>query len=402
MAATDAMIARLESELEERNAFVEGLIGSAQDAGRDLNTQEMELIGSARERMGALGKQLDPLRETSKIAIESRKRMEVINAEMQTGRARAGQGPVEYRSAGAYVAELYYAQLGDHQAQERLEIHNRVAAHQTTADNPGLLPESIVSPLVNYISIARPLVNTIGTTDLGSGAWSYARVTQHTSVAKQAGEKTELASRKMLVTKTPLGADTFGGYVNVSKQDINRASPAILDMIINDLAEQYAIATELETGTTLTTAATAGPTIPTGVPTPAAVATAIWTAAGSVFAATKGQGTTVVAVAPDMLGLLGPIFPPVNPTNAYSSGFYPPSEQGGQGSIAGLQVIMSAGLANGTILVFSTAAAKTFEYKYGNLQVVEPSVWGVQVGYAGDFDAVVIEPTGIVKIVKTP
>jgi len=48
----------------------------------------------------------------------------------------------------------------------------------------------------------------------------------------------------------------------------------------------------------------------------------------------------------------------------------------------------------------STAAAKAFEYKYGNLQVVEPSVWGVQVGYAGDFDAVVIEPTGIVKITQ--
>ena len=63
---------------------------------------------------------------------------------------------------------------------------------------------------------------------------------------------------------------------------------------------------------------------------------------------------------------------------------------------------MSAGLANGTILVYSTAAAKTFEYKYGNLQVVEPSVWGVQVGYAGDFDCVVIEPLGIVKVTKTP
>ena len=30
----------------------------------------------------------------------------------------------------------------------------------------------------------------------------------------------------MTITKTPLGADTFGGYVNVSKQDINRSSPA--------------------------------------------------------------------------------------------------------------------------------------------------------------------------------
>jgi hypothetical protein len=121
-----------------------------------------------------------------------------------------------------------------------------------------------------------------------------------------------------------------------------------------------------------------------------------------VFAATKGQGTTVVAVAPDMLGLIGPIFPPVNPTNAYSSGFSLPLDQGVGGSIAGLQVIMSAGLAAGTILVFSTAATKTFEHTYGNLQVVEPSVWGVQVGYAGDFDAVVIDPAGIVKITKTP
>ena len=59
---------------------------------------------------------------------------------------------------------------------------------------------------------------------------------------------------------------------------------------------------------------------------------------------------------------------------------------------------MSAGLATDTILVYSTAAVKAFEYQYGNLQVVEPSVWGVQVGYAGDFDCVVIEPAGVVRV----
>ena len=98
--------------------------------------------------------------------------------------------------------------------------------------------------------------------------------------------------------------------------------------------------------------------------------------------------------------MIGPIFPPINPTNAYSSGFQTPNAQGDVGSIAGLTVVMSAGLAAGTILVYSTAAAKTFEYVYGNLQVVEPSVWGVQVGYAGDFDAVVIEPPAVVKVTK--
>jgi HK97 family phage major capsid protein len=394
------MLSRFQAELEERQTFANGLVEAAESAGRDLSSEEMDLFTRARDRMQDIVRQMEPLRDGARIAVESRARTaELVGMYQQ---ARSPQSNVEYRTAGAYIVDLYLAQLGDTDAIRRQETFNRVAAHQTTADNPGLLPETIVAPIVNYIQVARPLVNTIGVTSLGSGAWSYARVTQHTSVAKQAGEKTELASRKMTVTKTPLGADTFGGYVNVSKQDINRSSPAILDMIINDLAEQYAIATELETGTTLTTAATAGPVIPTGPATPAAVAAAIWTAAGTVFANTKGQGTTVVAVAPDMLGLIGPIFPPVNPTNAYSSGFQLPLDQGVNGSIAGLSVVMSAGLAAGTILVFSTAAAKTFEYSYGNLQVVEPSVWGVQVGYAGDFDAVVIEPTGIVKVTKTP
>ncbi len=403
MAATDAMIARLESELEERNAFVEGLVAGAQDAGRDLSSQEMEMIGGARTRIGDLAAQLEPLRQTSKLSIESRKRARELSDEIVGARQQKAVGNVEYRTAGAYVADLYYAQLGDDGARQRMEVFNRVAAHQTTTDNPGLLPERIVSPIVNFVDLARPLVNAIGPLDLGSGAWSYARVTQHTQVAKQAGEKTELASRKMLITKTALGADTFGGYVNVSKQDINRTSPAILDMVINDLAGQYAIETEEETADVLWAGGTAGPILPTGINTAAQIASAVFTAAGSVFAATKGQGTTIIAMSPDMLGIIGPVFPPVNPSNGFGVGFSASGVATGDvGNISGIRSIMSAALDTGQVVVYSTAAVKAFEYKYGNLQVVEPSVWGVQVGYAGDFDVVVIEPTGVVKVTKTP
>ena len=372
---TDAVLARYEAELEEKKIQMDGIIEGAQSEGRDIAPAEMDLYNRHKERMQFLETQMVPLREGARIAAESgRRTAELRQAFAQARDPRAGN--VEYRSAGAYIADLYYARSAT-SAQQRIEVFHRVAAHQTTADNPGLLPETIVAPLVNFIEVARPLVGTLGPTDLGPGAWSYARVTQHTQVAKQAGEKTELASRKMLVTKTPLGADTFGGYVNVSKQDIQRSNPAILDMVINDLAQQYAIETEEEAADVLWAAATAGPVIPTGTPTPQAVATAIWTAAGSVFAATKGQGTTVVAVSPDMLGLIGPIFPPLNPTNGYGSGFDAGNlAQGGQGTIAGLTVIMSAGLDTGQILVYSTAAAKAFEYRYGNLQVVEPSVLG--------------------------
>ncbi len=404
MPAVDAMIARLENEMEERLATIDGIAGLAQEAGRDLFAPESAQILELRGRVDALVAQLTPLRETSKLAIESRNRARQIDQELQGARNRGQVGNVEYRSAGAYVADWYLAAMGDDGARGRTELFLRAAAHQTTADNPGLLPESIVSPLVNFVDTARPIINSIGATDLGSGSWSYARVTQHTQVGKQAsGEKTELASRKMLITKTPLGADTFGGYVNVSKQDINRSSPAILDMVINDLAGQYAIETEEEAADVLWAGGTSGPILPTGVNTAQQIATAVYTAAGSVFAATHGQGTTVVAMSPDMLGIIGPVFPPVNPTNGFGIGFSAAGiGQGSVGNISGLNSIMSAALDTGQVLVYSTAAVKAFEYKYGNMQVVEPSVWGVQVGYAGDFDIVVIEPTGVIKITKTP
>jgi hypothetical protein len=400
---SDAMLARLQAELEEKRIQMDGVVEAAQSEGRDLNDGELEFYNRCKDRMRVIEGQMTPLREGARIALESRTRGEELAEAYTLARNPQALTKVEYRSAGAYVADVYYARLGDDDAMRRLEIYNRVAAHQTTADNPGLLPEQIVQPVVDFVEVARPIIASVGPLDLGSGSWAYARVTQHTLVGKQAGEKTELPSRKMTVTKTPLGADTFGGYVNVSKQDINRSSPAILDMVINDLAGQYGIETEEEAGSVLMAAATVGPVLP-ATPSGEDIASAVWGAAGAVFAATKGQGRTIVAVSPDMLGVLGPILSTINPPNAgISSGFTAGAiGQGSQGAISAVSVIMSAGLAAGSIVAYSTAAVRAFEYKYGNLQVVEPSVWGVQVGYAGDFDFVVIEAPGVVKIGTTP
>jgi hypothetical protein len=179
-----------------------------------------------------------------------------------------------------------------------------------------------------------------------------------------------------------------------------------MDIVIQDLASVYAMKTEDVFGDALVaaaTAATAATTIPTGAATAQGVATAVWGAAGLVYAATKGQGRLILAVAPDMLGLVGPIFAPVNPQNAQSTGFSAGSYgQGAVGAISGISVVMSAQLATGTMLAISTAAAEVYEDRIGSLQVVEPSVLGVQVAYAGYFAPLVIEATGIQKIVKTP
>src|SRR4029077_17086221 len=117
--------------------------------------------------------------------------------------------------------------------------------------------------------------------------------------------------------------------------------------------------------------------------------------------ATKGNGRVIIATSPDMLGMIGPLFPPVNPQNSQSSGFNAADfSTGAGGSVSGLQVVVSAGFDAGTIIVMSTAAVEVYEDRIGSLQVVEPSVLGVQVAYAGYFAPLVLEPTAIIEITK--
>ena len=173
-----------------------------------------------------------------------------------------------------------------------------------------------------------------------------------------------------------------------------------MDLIIGDLAGMYAQQTEDALGDALTAAATAGADLPA---TPAAgdVSGRLWAAAASVYAATKGQGRLIVAAPPSMLGLVGPLFAPVNPQNAQSSGFSAGSFGcGAMGAVSGIEVIVTNGLAADAMLVLSSAAAEVYEDRIGALSVVEPSVLGTQVAYAGYFAPLVIEPTAIIRIVK--
>jgi hypothetical protein len=310
---------------------------------------------------------------------------------------------IEYRTAGEYVLDSWRAGLGDGEARGRLEIYNRAAAHQTTADNPGLIPSPILGPVVNFIDASRPLVSALGPRQLPGQNWSRPKVTQHTSVATQSAEKTELVSQKLLITKLSGVAQTWGGYVNVSRQDIDFTQPGVMDIVIQDLAAQYAIQTEQAASTAFAAAATAGTTLPTGANTADQIAGALWAAAGAIYAGTKGIGNVFAVVPPGLLGAWGSLFAPYGPMNQQGQGFSAANFSTGlAGVIAGIPVYVSTAIAANTGLVMSSAAAEVYEERIGSLQVVEPSVLGVQVAYAGYFTPMVIEATGIIKITKTP
>lgn len=410
----DYMVRRLETEIEERNALILGIAQDCQaandGAGRDLTNSEKEQIERAKVRIAELTEQVKPLREAALVALESRQRSEQTAAEIARlrGRGAFAEG-VEYRTAGQFLADYYHSRMGDRAAADRLEVFTRAAAHQTTADNPGLLPERIVEPVINGVDTMRPLVSALGVTDLGPGSWAYARVTQQAQVGAQSGgEKTELASRKMTVTKTSITGTTYGGYVNISQQDIRRTAGGITDMVIDSLQGQYAIETE----DALATALAAGGTnstvdIPSSSPTAYAVLQAVWGAVGQGAAALRTanipRGRLVLAVAPDKMGIIGPLFSnqvlqnPIGGFDADSALVQGP--QGG--NLAGITPVMVDSLASGTILMIFTGGVRVFEDRYGVLKVDEPSVWGMQVGVAGDFTQVILNAGAVINIQTT-
>ena len=408
-AANDDMIRRLENELREKKSFADEIVYRAQSGERDLTDDEKVLISETRGRMEAIKGQLETIEDISRVSFESSARARQVGTAIEQMRGVGNANPVEYRSAGAYMLDMYQSSMGKREASDRLEVWHRAASHDKTSDAPGLIPTPILQPVINFIDAARPIVNILGPRPMPSQTWSRPVVTQHTAVGAQgaaggqADEKTELVSQKMTITKLNATAVTYGGYVNVSRQFIDFSVPDGLDLIITDLAAQFAIDTEAAVGAAV--AATATTAVGYGAtPTQASIANAIWTAAAEVYAAVKGQGQLFIACPSDALGTFGQLFAPYGPFNQFGEGFNARNfGQGVMGNISGIPVVMSAGLPTGAAkaYVLSTAALEVYEQRVGALQVLEPSVMGLQVAYAGYFTPLTINAAAIVPLTKT-
>src|SRR5215831_13991929 len=102
MRPTDQMLARLAAESEEKQSFIDGVVEDAEKNGRDLTEQEMELATRARDRLAVLGGQIETLKETRRIGVESAEKIAELAPYM---RPEAVPAQVEYRSAGEYICD---------------------------------------------------------------------------------------------------------------------------------------------------------------------------------------------------------------------------------------------------------------------------------------------------------
>src|SRR5262252_8495889 len=116
---TDQMLARYVGEIEERQAFIDGLVEAAETDKRDLTEQELELVTRARDRIGTVNGLMAPLEEARRISGESSERIAALAKFMQ-GDEKPRE--MEYRSVGQYALDMWRAGLGQEEARHRLEL----------------------------------------------------------------------------------------------------------------------------------------------------------------------------------------------------------------------------------------------------------------------------------------
>jgi hypothetical protein len=283
-----------------------------------------------------------------------------------------------FPTLGDYMITVARALAGDQAAAERID---RATADQTTGDNPGLIPRPILGPVVNLMDTTRPFIASIAQRPLpASGAFDRPKITQHVKVGKQAGEKTETASQKLLLGKLPVVPDTFAGHIDISRQDIRRTTPGIMQIIAEDFGVQYSLETDAAAAWAfeLSVEGNAPITVPTWGP--ADVITALFAAAAIPLRDHIAVALpNTLWVAPDIWAALGGLVSP-------NGGMIFPSlsPDSNTGNILGLRLVVDAYFAPGTAIMGSNRLAEWYEDVDGLLQVADVPLYGTTVGFAGD------------------
>ena len=149
-------------------------------------------------------------------------------------------------SPGDYIAAM---RRGGHDFAQLNENIQKIAAAQgdvLVSDAAGVIPTPIVGPVYDDINPLRPIVNALGARSMPEAGATFIRpyVKVHSAVADQGTELTNLTNADFEVDDITITKKTFGGRLYLSEQVIDWSAPSMLDQAINDMAGQYALATE--------------------------------------------------------------------------------------------------------------------------------------------------------------
>lgn len=411
MTYKNPVLERLEEQREDAVRSIDTLLGQVNEQERSLSDAERLTLETTRATITKLDESIKPLREFEELrgADSAAMRPHSRNAgerERGAGDRRAlgvqtNDRGHEYRTAGEAIVDRLKAaprEWGgnhDEDAAHRLRMagaavpgtfgeQERAVAHQVTGDTPGLLPKPIVGAIVNDLDAARPFMSSVGVKDLGQipgKVFSRPTITQHVTVGEQTAEKTELPSRKMVVGGIDFTKRTFGGALNVSRQEIDWTSPAAWDALITDLQEVYAIETEAAAVEVFEESVTQA-TSAVEVNDLEGWATELYLAAALAYGG-SGRMPNAIWVSLDMWAKMGAIVDVGRRVFGGASDGSSSLQNLQAGNVFDLPRTVVPSLPDGTVIVGVKERAEVYEERIGLLSAVQPSLLGIEIAYGG-------------------
>ena len=279
-----------------------------------------------------------------------------------------------------------------------------------TTDTPGLLPVPVLGPLFQDLNFVRPVVSAFGARAMpNTPSKTFVRptITTHTSAATQT-EGSAASATTMVIASNTVTKSTVAGQVTLSVQDIDFTDPAALNLVLNDLAGEYLIATDNIAADALVAGKTAsGSTWTVTADDPTSLISALYDAAREI-AEDSNYFPTHLCVSPDVWEKLGKqLDADKRPVFGYNTNGLIGTNSIGLVSglqytsmnVLGLEVVVDNNFASGTMLVVYAPGFEIYEQQRGLMSVEVPSTLGRTFSYYGYFATFVAKSSFIQGIV---
>jgi HK97 family phage prohead protease len=321
-------------------------------------------------------------------------------------------------SAGEYLAAMHAG--GDTFANVNAAYKEAVRDQQTalqaaagdvlTTDTPGLLPVPVLGPLFQDLNFVRPVVSAFGARSMpNTPSKTFVRptITTHTSAATQT-EGSAVSATTMVIASNTVTKATVAGQVTLTMQDMDFTDPAAMNLILNDLAGEYLIATDNIAADALVAGKTAsGSTWTVTAGDPTSLINSLYDAAREI-AEDSNYFPTHLCVSPDVWEKLGAqLDANKRPVLGYTTngvlGQNSLGRVGGLGynsmDVMGLTLVVDNNFAAGTMLVTYAPGFEIYEAQQGVLSIANPSTLSRTFSYYGYFSTFVAKSSFIQGIV---
>jgi len=303
--------------------------------------------------------------------------------------------PFKLPTPAEYLSKMLVGGSEWHEFQARIAA---AAPDVTTTSNDGILPEPIVGPVYSNLLGLRPVVDAIGPRAMPGSGKVFIRpsVSTHTSVAVQSAELATLQTAEYQVQENQVTKGTYGGYVSLSEQLIDWSDPAVISLVLDDMARVYANTTDNVAADNLVAGATNTTTV-TNANYDDAEYWVLWVyqAAEAILTNADNNMPTHIFLAANMWRQIGqltdsqkrPLFPQVGPMNAFGS--MTPASQ--NAVVFGLTAVVDKNFADDTVIVGNPTGYEIFEQQKGAISVDVPSNLSRTLAFRGYFATLMID-----------